>query len=189
MTFKVWIDSVTKPKETFSAEKQNSDFVKGSINYVIAGIVGAILGLVISLAMGSPFAGLQAMSIVISPVVGVVAALIVTLIYFIVSKLFGGHGAFKEIYHLMSLYQVPMAILSAIPIVNILAWLYSLYLFYLVIMETQGLSSGKSIIVVLLPIVVLGIILAVLAVVVGVAIFSMFAPALQAGTGAFGLGG
>ena len=188
MTFKVWIDSVTKPKETFSAEKQNSDFVKGSINYVIAGVVGAILGLVISLATGSPFAGLQAASIVTSPIVGIIMALIATLVYFIVSKLFGGHGAFKEIYYLMSLYQVPMAILMAIPIVNILAGLYSLYLFYLIIMETQGLSSGKSIIVVLLPIIVIGVILAVLAVIVGVAIFSMLGPALQAGTGAFGLG-
>lgn len=187
MTFKLWIDSITKPKETFAREKQNSDFVKGSINYAIAGVLGAIIGIIISFATGNPFAGLALISIVTSPVGMIILALITTLIYFAVSKLFGGHGAFKEIYYLMSIYTVPLAIISAIPVIGMLGFLYSLYLTYLVIMETQGLSSGKSIVVILLPLIVIAILVAILAIIVGVAILSIFAPALQAGTGAFGL--
>ncbi|MFH1391133.1 MAG: YIP1 family protein [Candidatus Diapherotrites archaeon] len=187
----LWIKALTNPQETFTAENSNASLGKGLVNYVIAGVISGILSFLLFGILGAALGGgLEAVapgaiSIVTTPIFQVIGAFIVTALFFVVAKILGGTGSYTSIFYLASLYAVPIAVLSMIPLVGILASLYSLYLLYLVIKISQGLSSGKAILTILIPIGILVIIGIILTVIIGAAVLSAFG-GLPA-TGLFGL--
>jgi len=184
-----WINALTKPKETFVAEKANASIGKGVINFLIAGVITGIMtfviGLVFSMLGSIPVDITSVFSVVLTPIGTIFWAFVGLGISFIIAKILGGQGSFTSLFYLVSLYAVPIALLSWIPVLNILVILYSLYLFFLALKESLTLSTGKAIAVILIPIVLLGILAVILVVLVGAAIFSMFSSI--APTGAFGL--
>ncbi|MCR4334911.1 MAG: YIP1 family protein, partial [archaeon] len=187
----LWIKAITKPQETFNAEKKNANLGIGIVNYAIAGLISGILAFLLFGIIGAIFGGsLEAvapgvLSIATTPIFQVIGALIIAGLFFIVAKVLGGKGSFSQIFYLASLYAVPIALVSWIPFVGWLASIYALYLLYLVIKISQGLSTGRAILTILIPIVILFIIATILAVIVGVAVLSAFGSLPT--TGLFGL--
>ncbi len=113
-----------------------------------------------------------------------VGAVIGLLFYFIgvgiqhwIARMFGGAGAFDKFFFTQASYGAPIAlasgILSNIPLVNCVAFfisLYSIFLNFLSIRAVHRLDSGKAVLVILVP----GIILCVLlgcCLFVGLAVF------------------
>lgn len=158
----------------------------GVIYYLIAGIISAVVSFVINMifstatggAAGAVVAGLSGIfGIIVIPIITVILSFIIVGIYFILAKILGGTGSYSSLFYLMSLYAIPVGILSSIPILGILAALYGLYLAFLAIKESQQLSTGKAII----PIIIMIILTVILIVIVGVAFWSLLVGSSRAG--------
>ena len=184
-----WINALTKPKETFAAEKANATIGKGVINFLIAGVITGVMIFVLSLViprLGSvPGIAPNIFSVVLTPIGTIFWAFVGLGISFILAKILGGQGSFTSLFYLVSLYAVPIALLSWIPLLGFLVALYAVYLFFLALKESLTLSTGKAIAVIIIPLVLIGILIAVVVAIVGVALFSAFGA--FAPTGAFGL--
>ncbi len=171
MDFKLYTDAFLKPKETFAAQKANAELGKGILNFVLGGflygIVAFVLVAALSLAGGNP-AGIVvgAIYIVAAPILVVIFELIMLIVPFILSKIVGGTGSYTSLFYLTSLYSVAALVLQAIPLVGFFVSLYTVYLFYLAVKESQGLSQNRALAVVLIPL-VLVIVVVVLLLVLG----------------------
>jgi hypothetical protein len=96
-----------------------------------------------------------------------VAFLIGTFITHLIAKMLGGQGDYARYAYLNSTYQAPITAVSAILLiipflggcVQSLLSIYALVLSYFAVKVNYGLSSGKAIAVVLIPIVLFFIIL------------------------------
>lgn len=136
--YHVWIDSLLKPKETFLEQKTKAAWDKAIINLVIAGVISGIIVTLFSMGFG-------AVSIIVLPILQVIGSLVLLGIVFLIAKVLGAKGSYLTFFYLVSIYSVPMAVLSMVPIVNLLAGLYTLYLFYLVLVHGLEMSSGRAI--------------------------------------------
>jgi hypothetical protein len=90
-----------------------------------------------------------------------IGLLIKSTIYYITARLFGGKGGFDKQTFLLGAVSLPIAIFTIIPIINFLALLWSLVVYFFVLKETHKLSDFKTIAVELLPGIVIGIIVAI----------------------------
>lgn len=198
-----WINAFLKPKETFAAEKSNATLGKGLVNYLIGGLITGLISFIVLTLGGAALAG--AAGAAVGGVVGVIAifttaimTIVVSLIFvgiiFIVAKILGANGSYTQLYYLISLVAVPLAILTILSFVPVAGWilnllvgLYSLYLWVVALQESQGLSTGRAVAAILIPIIVIGIIVAILAVLLGAAILGGLLTGLPGTTGQFGL--
>ena len=153
-----WINAFIKPKETFAKEKANASLSKGFLYYLIAGLISAvILFLAVSFfpAIYSVY-GAQSSSIftvIMIRTVLIVFNIITIGMFFAIAKLLGGKGSFTSLFYLASLYAVPIALISWIPYLVVLAILYAYYLLYLAVKESQELAGGKAVAVTLISII------------------------------------
>ena len=152
-----WFNSLIKPSETFTNELPNASLGKGTLNFLIAGlIIGVAYFLAYSLFFGlTGFSSLGVLIIIVAPIALIISSLIGTALYFIISKLVGGKGSYTGLYYLTSLYAVPIIVLALIPIVNIISGLYSIFLSIRAVQISQSLSFWRSVAVILLPVVLL----------------------------------
>lgn len=164
MNFKVFYDVLFKPKEVFAAEKAKGSLLLGLKNFVVAGFLFALSFLLLSFLFHIEPAAVDKNSIVNT--ILVIGSLIVyvvldkgivILIAFIVSRILGGKGSFTSMFYLTSIYAPATMWGILIPLVNILIGLYSMYLFYLVVKESQGLSTTRAALVVLWPYILVAI--------------------------------
>ena len=171
MNPKLWINSFTKPKDTFQAEKGNANFKDGAINYAMAGLLVAIIGLIIGLATKISSSSSTTAILIGAPIVIIMYIILYPLaaifgqgiLYVIAKYILGGKGTADQQYYLTSLYAVPVLIISLIPIINILNIFYALYLETIAIRETHGFGTGKAVLTWLIPLIVVGILVLLVA--------------------------
>ena len=167
VSIQLYIDAFLKPAETFAAEGKNSDLGKAAINYAIAGLLMAVVSLPFSVALnalvGKTLEGIISgvISIFIYPIILPIFAAIGVGISFVLAKLLGGKGSFTSLYYLISTFYPAVGLLSGIPIVSFLVSLYSLYLQFLAIKESQSLSTSRAALVVLIPLIIIAMIVVV----------------------------
>ena len=176
-----WVNTITKPKETFAAEKGNASMGKAAVNYIIAGVISGVIAFLATLiglsqtgsatttAIG---AGLGALGIIVSPIVTLIGAFIGVGIIWIFAKILGGKGTYTQLFFLVSLFAIPMAVIGLVivipavgSILGLLVGLYTLYLWVMAVQSSQELSTGRAVAAVLIPIILIGIIIAILAVI------------------------
>ncbi len=169
MTIQLWINAIMKPRETFTAEKNKGTFFRAAVNLVIAAILSAILSYLTRtyfpealLFYDVSISPIDPMTILTTHGISLVLLFIVIGLYYLIAKAMGGRGTYTSLLYLVSLYAVPIAALGAIPFIGILFFLYSIYLEYLAIKESQALSTGRTIGVILIPLVIIGVIVAIL---------------------------
>jgi len=90
-----------------------------------------------------------------------IGLLIKSTIYYVTAKLFGGKGSFDKQTFLFGAVSLPFAIFAIIPIINILAGLWLIVVYFFVLKETHKLSDLKTIVVEFLPAIIIGIIAAI----------------------------
>ncbi|MCL6089041.1 MAG: YIP1 family protein [Candidatus Marsarchaeota archaeon] len=169
--FNAWIAVLTKPVESLKAEAKSKNGMKeGAIGYAIAGLIAALLILVVGLAFGSSMgaagfalAGFGAIFMAAMAFVMLMAATFVEAgLIHLSAKLLGGKGGFGKFYYLTSTFLAPIfmanMVLSFVPCIGMLAsialFIYSAYLFVITIRELYGLDNVKAFIAWLLPIIV-----------------------------------
>ncbi|VVB73621.1 Yip1 domain protein [uncultured archaeon] len=180
----MWIPALTKPAETLAkANKKKASLVDAAIVMTLAGAVcGAVVGL-----MAGP------MGLIGGAIGGAIATLLMSLlgngVVWVMAKILGGKGEFSQQYCLYSLFGAPIAIagvLNIVPVLGgILNGLLSLYMLYpltLSIKEVHKLDTVKAVLAWLIP----GIVLAIVAFIVGAAIAAMLVMYGLTQAGSFG---
>jgi hypothetical protein len=116
------------------------------------------LGAILSGGMMTGLMGAGSLfGIILSPIVFLIGAGILHLI----ARMLGGQGEYGKYAYLLALFQAPLSILQSIiglvPFLGgcivFISWIYSLVLTYYATKVGHGLSSGKAITVVVIPIV------------------------------------
>jgi len=199
LKFNLWIDSLTKPIQTFKKEKNNANLFEGMMHIAIAGLItGFLSGLKMLFEstflgmLGSTYGGLGSLglfgaigfiaSIILTPIFSVIIWLIVSGILYIFAMMLGGKGSYTTQSYLYAIYLAPLNVIvgvfSLIPfvggIIAILPMLYGLYLLTLVLKETHQYTLGKAVLTWAIPVIILTIILFILAVIIGFALLTLF---------------
>lgn len=183
--FDLWIPALTKPAETFSKQKGKASLGDALISMALAGLVGGAVG-----GLLAGIVGLIAGAIGGLLVSGLVVPLVMNAVVWVMAKLLGGKGSYSDQFYLYSLFGAPVmlvsGVLSIVPIVGGLIGgllsLYSLYPLTMALKQVHGFDTMKAVIAWLVP----GIIVAIIAVIVGAAIIAMMAAyglSQAAGTG------
>jgi hypothetical protein len=172
--FATWMRVLTQPGvPVFEQEKSspNANLTTAIIWIVVAAIISGILswlnsllfsGLMSSMVgslppqfQGMTGAGYGLWAIIIVPVIFV----LIILLMHVVAQALGGQGEMGVLAYLVAAYQAPIYILSSIPVISCFGILFAIYgvvLSYFAVQANYGLSSGKAIVVALVPL-VLGI--------------------------------
>ncbi len=147
-----WLQSVTEPKQSFATEVNNAGYARGLAGFIVSGLISGIGSSLLSLVIATPAAILAApLAIAYSLGAAVILPFILLGMNWLIAKLLGGQGGFKQLYYLVSLYQPAIAVVSLVPLVNIVAWIYAVYLLVLALKESQKLSTGRAIAAILIP--------------------------------------
>ena len=158
------------------------------LTVVLVAVVYSVLAGLIGAAVGSMFGSLFGKGAALGSAFGLgifVFQLVATLVMFflmagilvLVSRMFGSQGSFMNLVRPLGL-AYPLNILSLVPLLGILASIWSLVVMAVTVSETQKLSIGKSIGVLVISIVAFAIIFWLLFMVVFAGLFA------AAGTGA-----
>jgi len=176
----LWIEALTKPKETFASQKAKADFASAAANYAVAGAIGGLIVYIMSvIGMFPAKMGLEIIiqNAILYPIGAVIGVGIVHLL----AGMLGGKGGFTQQYHLMSILAPGLAVGSSIPLVGILIGLYGIYLSVLAVQEVYGLSLGKAAAAVLIPVVIIGVLAAIVAAIVAMVLVGAGAAAAYGG--------
>jgi hypothetical protein len=137
--------------------------LKGSlVDGLIYNEIGAVILAVITFLFGNLLmppskmvVGITSFALLILVPIGL---LITSLIYYVIAKLLGGKGSFDKQTFLFGAVSLPASIFAIIPIINILAALWSLVVYFFILKETHKLSDLKTIVVEFLPAIIIAII-------------------------------
>jgi hypothetical protein len=170
---KFWLNCLNPKtfKEVMAKDKGKGDLIEASKNILISSIIMAIpMGLVLivlGLLMGSklpsyfglPFAALAVLYVIIMVIVAPISFLIIQGVYWVLAKLLGGKGEYRQQAYLASLFTAGVYLISILCIVPCLGSIVSIalmmlliYLEYLLISNVHKLGSAKAALVVLAPI-------------------------------------
>ncbi len=165
---------VLQPASFFGGILRRGDFINPLIFALICYEVSAILGGLIGLAFGNRGFGGFISGIIIGAIGAAIglfiwAGILHLLVMLIVGSRNGGYEATFRVFA----YSSVTSLVSWIPIIGWIAGLlYGIYLGIVGIREVHTTTTGKAALVVLIPVGVLFLIFVVLAIVVGVVIFS-----------------
>ena len=162
--FATWKKIVTQPEVFFSEWNQEEELKEVIIFNVICGLISGLLTTVLSF-----FSGIG--SLIIFPVFLVIGTVVGGVILFICFKLVGGDGEIEPTIKMVGYTQAVRALFIGIPfvgfVVNILVSLYQFYLLVIGGKTVHKLDTTKSAIAVLIPVVLIGGLLLVGAVLFG----------------------
>ncbi len=191
LNFNVWMEVLTNPKGTFSAQKAKADLGTAVVLFAIAFFIfGFLTGLGQMLGPQIPEAPAVGIVEVImgsfgSLIGGIIGMFIAVGIVWVIAKVLGGKGSYTQQFHLTAVYLPPITILSglitliallsgvgAIGLLGLLVFLYSLYLLTLMLMEAHEFGMGKAILTWIIPAILVIVIIVVLAATVLASIFA-----------------
>lgn len=147
-----------------------------SILATVFGIIGTVLQMLLQVSgggsavmFGAEFLVGVAMLLVLTPTTIIIWSFIATGAMYLLARTLGGAGTFESQYYHFAIawggLLMVLNIVSIVPclgqIVVFLLAIFWLYLCYLVYMSVHKLSSGKAIVLVVLPIVVLLVLMAI----------------------------
>lgn len=132
--------------------------------YLLVSFILAFFITLFTLGFGILFAWII---ILVMPILAIIALYLSVGVFYILAKLFGGKGTYMELFRPLALANM-IYILSFVPMVNYLVSIWYIIVSVVAISETQKISTGKAVAVVLIPIILLIIIVAILMFAVGV---------------------
>jgi hypothetical protein len=162
---------IVAPFKAFLKPWEEVKNLKGNlVDGLIYNEIGAVILAVITFLLGSispltsSLSGVMSLALLVIMPIGL---LVGSLIYYVIAKLLGGKGTFEKQTFLFGAVSLPATIFGIIPVVNLLASLWSLVVYFFVLKEAHGLSDLKTIVVEFLPAVIAVIIFLLAALLVG----------------------
>lgn len=136
-----------------------------AINFAILGALSGIIAVVLSGAGVSSIVT----SLISSVIGGIIGLFIGGIILFIFFKIFGGSGGYEGTVRILS-YSSAVNVFAWIPLIGMIIGLYGIWLNIVGGKHVHGLSTIKSAIAVLLPVIIVGVIITLLLAVIVAAI-------------------
>lgn len=137
-----------------------------AISFAVSGILSAILRYGISNVFGTPGKGLgftMLFGIVIAtPILGIIGLFVGAAIFYVIFRILGGTGSYEGTLRFLS-YATAVQVLSWIPLIGLVLWIYGIYLYIVGGSYVHRVSMGKSAIAVLLPSIVILILVLIVA--------------------------
>jgi hypothetical protein len=164
---------VLQPADFYRGILRRGDFLNPLIFAIICYVVSAILGGLIALAFGNRGFGGFVGNIILAPIGAAIGLFIgAGILHLLVMVIVGSRNSGYEATFRVAAYTSVVNLVSWIPFIGWIASLYGIYLAIVGVREVHTTTTGKAALVVLIPVVILLIIFLVLAIAVGVAIFS-----------------
>jgi hypothetical protein len=164
---------VLQPADFYRGILRRGDFLNPLIFAIICYVVSAILGGLIALALGNRGFGGFIGNIILTPIGAAIGLFIgAGILHLLVMVIVGSRNSGYEATFRVAAYTSVVNLVSWIPLIGWIASLYGIYLAIVGVREVHTTTTGKAALVVLIPVVVLLFIFLVLAIVVGIAIFS-----------------
>jgi len=172
---RLFLSAITNPKETFESEKPNATLQKAFIYLILGdGLGGFLVGLFSFFTNTPPFSlpiigyfltgsSVLYLTPILTLIISIPSFFIVQYAAYLAARFLKGTGSFSEQVYLVSLYTVPLALISsilgiAVPqsvlFTSLVAGFYSLYLLVLALKTTHGFDSVKAVICLIAPILV-----------------------------------
>jgi len=194
--FNEWIETLLSPGTAFTKMVKNANLGAGiqhlvvgySIYGILAFIAATLFGTMMGGALGTGFGtGSSIIATIIGIIIGISFGLIFGGIIWVFAKLLGGTGSYGAQLHMTSaplaFVLVLQGILSFIPFVGpmigALISLYYLYPLTLAIKEAHNLSTLKALAAWVLPIIIVFVLLAIFAAILGAALLGALGAANQ----------
>ncbi|QIN79049.1 hypothetical protein GBA65_11550 [Rubrobacter marinus] len=157
---------LTRPKEFFRGMSRQGDFINPGVYGLICGFISALLGGLVGLVFGSVFSALSGaeaatgiggflVGVILAPIFTAIGLLITAGVYHLLVLLLvrPSNGGFEATFRVVC-YVSAIQLLTWIPIVNIIAAIYGLYVAYFGIREVHATTNQRAAAVVALPVLV-----------------------------------
>jgi streptogramin lyase len=145
-----WKDVLARPKEALAARKKEKSSVgKDAGGLAIAAVVSAVLSIIFSALVNWGIPALLLMLFIL------LLLLLLLILAWLLAWLLGAGVPFSQYLHLLTLFLPPIFILGAFPVLNVLAWIWCLYLTFVLFNKVYGLGTAKTWIVILVPLLLL----------------------------------
>jgi hypothetical protein len=185
--FNEWVETLLSPGTAFPKMVKNANLgagiqhlvvgysIYGILLFIAATLFGTMIGGALGMGFGASFGLMKAVMEIIT---GIIFGLIFAGIIWVFAKLLGGTGSYGAQLHMTSaplaFVLVLQGILSFIPflgpIIGALISLYYLYPLTLAIKEAHNLSTLKALAAWVLPIIIVFVLLAIFAAILGAAL-------------------
>ncbi|MDQ3854808.1 MAG: YIP1 family protein [Chloroflexota bacterium] len=157
----------TRPSAFFHSVRRTGDFAAPLLFALICALINAVIGGLVRLPGRETLGGYIA-SLILTPIGTAIGLAIATLIaHLLVMVVIGAGNAGPEATFRVAAYGSVTSLLSWIPWVGLLVFIYSIYLWVVGIREVHSTTTEKALVVVLVPLVIGGLIFGCLAATVG----------------------
>jgi len=169
-----WKEVIQSPSDFYRRMSTTGGYADpltfAAISFAISGILTALLNLGKSSIFGMHGRGFSFLmligSAIATPILGIIGLFIGAAIFYIIYKILGGTGSYEGTVRFVS-YATAVQVLSWIPLIGLILWVYGIYLTIVGGSFVHEVSMGKSAIAVFLPSI---LILILVFIVAGVAI-------------------
>lgn len=162
---------VTRPASFFRGIVHRGDYLNPLLFALICYEISAILGGIISLVVGNNGFGRFIVSLILTPIGATIGLFIgAGILHLLVLLLVKPNSGFEATFRVGS-YATVTSLVSWIPVIGWIVSLYGIYLSIVGIREVHSTTTGRAAAVVLIPAVVVFVLVLILAVLVGVALF------------------
>lgn len=193
--FESWIAVLTKPSEaTFDAQQPKADLTKAVVGVLIAGVVSGVISAILVLifgaagvlgggGIGSAAAGVAGaiFSLIFTPIFAVVGVLVGSAILLAFARIFGGTGTYTVQTYLISLFYAPLSIVTTIfgripilgALISLAVGIYEIVLITWAIKSTHRVTTGRAVLIWLVPGLIIGVIVLGCVAVAGLALLGL----------------
>jgi hypothetical protein len=161
-----WKEVMQRPSEFYRGMPETGGYADpltfAAISFIIYALLTAFLTAIFGHGMmegmyGGMYGGAKElgffailMTLIITPIVGIISLFIEAAILYVIYKLLGGTGSYEGTVRFIS-YATAVLLLSWIPVINWVIGIYGIYLYIVGGMYVHNVSMARSAIAVLLP--------------------------------------
>ena len=182
---KTTVGVLTKPRDFFRGMARQGDFLNPAVYALICGFISAVLGGLVGLVFGSVFSAATetewtvsggivgfVLGVILAPIFTALGLLLTAGIYHLLVLLLvrPSNAGFEATFRVVC-YVSAIQLLTWIPIVNIIAGIYALYVAYFGVREVHATTNQRAAAVVAIPVLVV----ILLAILFGAALAALFA--------------
>ena len=181
--FKTWKEVMLRPSDFYREMPTSGGYSEpltfAAISYIISGLLTVIFirGLHIGDMYGvdsSEFSfSMLLTAVIMTPISGIIYLFIVGAIFYITYKVLGGTGSYEGTVRFMS-YASAILVVSWIPLLNLIAWIYGIYLYIVGGTFVHKVSMGKSALAILLPYILVILLTIILLAIIITAVIAFF---------------
>ena len=180
--FKTWKEVMLRPSDFYREMPTTGGYREpltfAAINYIISGLltvifiswlqIGDIYG--VGDIYGNNFS-MRLASVIMTPIAGIIYIIIMGAIFYFSYKVLGGTGTYEGTVRFM-FYASAIVVISWIPLLDLVALIYGIYLYIVGGKFVHNVSTGKSILAILLPYILVILLAIILTAVIAFFVFS-----------------